>query len=981
MSQSNVHHYYSKPFQTFYRWLEENYKSSGNQGDAPFLPYDLLSDHLESNECEALKTLLGAFNQGRAVPISAKEVVSAYSKIFCILIWVGKIESLPVFMGCDDLNDQHLPFKFHDRPSQFPIDPTAPRFFEEFCQAQWRFCPPTFDANCNRRLEKEYVLPFTKKKQIAKGASATISTIEIYPLYNALPLLANATNGSATIFALKTYQGRDAEKSWSNEVQTFQKLRDVGSSPNVIGFYTAFKHGSTWHCILEYADRGSLEQYLRLNMPPKDKINIARLWKRVLGLIRGLKDLQNGHEVIYHQDVKPANILVLSDSDNSSPYASIFKIADLGTSHSKRIVATDQDHSDPDAQGTRTYGAPECYRSDSTLGQGNLRVTEAVDIFSLGCILSEVAVWMSGGYEYLMQYRQARRKAIDQIPDFHDGDCFHNGINMLPIVGEWHKEVQSRFNFSDDTFTPILIPLIEEMLLDAQHRGDAKTLCTKTHTIYTEALQDLCRRSPDQVIPDDILPRSLRAQSQRMDPPVRPFDNDQPLRSTNFTPPSIPTNSTVSNSESASNQLQHESLVQSQLTSISGSRRTLRGMHAFEPGPRLGRHSHVTSAPLEVQASIFENYDTGARRYSEQPLHQTRPRITRDGPQISSMIDPAPGSALFVRSSIPSFHNSGHEVITNGNAFGPNTMNHSYESEPYSPLTGAVTPPVRPSTCCPVVFPAIHASTHSPVNSRNQHSVVANMSRNEAMLWRDQKKSTSRWSRCPGPVLRDQWVLKFLEDRDSVIIIDDSESMRKHHWEDMIELLGIIAYMIKSFDKDGLDLYFAQSNAKHNEETSSKLVSIVEKRKREEDLGYTDMSVRLEQILGEYARKIQRQSSQNIVTRGLNVYIFTDAIWTPLCDIVPAIDKMVEGLVAHKLPEKQVGLQFISFGDDAECLKRLMLVDNYLVLKPKLPHDIVDTTPSTGNLYKMIRGAIDRNFDYASEEASSSATNSSYLPR
>lgn len=170
-----------------------------------------------------------------------------------------------------------------------------------------------------------------------------------------------------------------------------------------------------------------------------------------------------------------------------------------------------------------------------------------------------------------------------------------------------------------------------------------------------------------------------------------------------------------------------------------------------------------------------------------------------------------------------------------------------------------------------------------------------------------------------------------------MIIIDDSESMRKHHWEDMTELLGIMAYMIKSFDKDGIDLYFAQSNTKHNEDTSSKLVTIVEKRKHEEGLGYTDMSVRLEQILGEYASKIQRQSWQNIITRGLNLYIFTDAIWTPLCDIVPAIDKMVGKLVAFNLPEKQVGLQFISFGDDAECLKRLRLVDNYLVSKPKLP--------------------------------------------
>jgi hypothetical protein len=46
---------------------------------------------------------------------------------------------------------------------------------------------------------------------------------------------------------------------------------------------------------------------------------------------------------------------------------------------------------------------------------------------------------------------------------------------------------------------------------------------------------------------------------------------------------------------------------------------------------------------------------------------------------------------------------------------------------------------------------------------------------------------------------------------------------------------------------------------------------------------------------------------------------------------------MVGKLVALKLPEKQVGLQFISFGDDAECLNRLKLVDNYLVSKPKLP--------------------------------------------
>jgi hypothetical protein len=190
-------------------------------------------------------------------------------------------------------------------------------------------------------------------------------------------------------------------------------------------------------------------------------------------------------------------------------------------------------------------------------------------------------------------------------------------------------------------------------------------------------------------------------------------------------------------------------------------------VHAFESGSRLGRHGHVTSAPLEVPAAIFENYDTETRRYSEQPIHQTRPRITRHGPQISSMIDPASGSAVFVRPLIPSFHNSGRGVFTNGDTFGTKAMNHSYESEPYSPLTGAQTPPVRPSTCFPVAFPTIPASTHSLAGSRSQHSVVANMSRNEAMLWRELRKSASRRSR-DSIALRDQWVIKFLEDRDSV---------------------------------------------------------------------------------------------------------------------------------------------------------------------------------------------------------------------
>jgi hypothetical protein len=188
MSQSNLHNFYAtERSQTFLRWLHDNCESSGFPGDKSFLPHTVLFNHLDSNNGEVLNTLLGAFYEGQAVPISAKGVLGAYSRIFCILMLIGKLEFLPTFMSYDDLNDKHLPF--NHRPSQFPHDPASPAFFERFYDEQWRFCPPLIDANCSRIFEEHCVLPFTKRRQIAEGASGTISTIEIHPEYVDLPLL------------------------------------------------------------------------------------------------------------------------------------------------------------------------------------------------------------------------------------------------------------------------------------------------------------------------------------------------------------------------------------------------------------------------------------------------------------------------------------------------------------------------------------------------------------------------------------------------------------------------------------------------------------------------------------------------------------------------------------------------------------------------------------------------------------------------
>lgn len=85
----------------------------------------------------------------------------------------------------------------------------------------------------------------------------------------------------------------------------------------------------------------------------------------------------------------------------------------------------------------------------------------------------------------------------------------------------------------------------------------------------------------------------------------------------------------------------------------------------------------------------------------------------------------------------------------------------------------------------------------------------------------------------------------------------------------------------------------------------------------------------------------------------------------------------MEQMVTSGLKKGQVGIQFISFGDDEEGLRRLDELDEYnkelrmelyvfnrtfsytcVVSDSLCCSDIVDTVKSTGSIWKMLLGAI-----------------------
>lgn len=86
-----------------------------------------------------------------------------------------------------------------------------------------------------------------------------------------------------------------------------------------------------------------------------------------------------------------------------------------------------------------TYVAPECYAAENSPSPET--ITQAVDVWSLGCVYSEAVTWTTYGYPRLQQYRRENDLETRKIPGFTARACFHNEEHVLPAVKNVHATI------------------------------------------------------------------------------------------------------------------------------------------------------------------------------------------------------------------------------------------------------------------------------------------------------------------------------------------------------------------------------------------------------------------------------------------------------------------------------------------------------------------------------------------------------------
>ncbi|KAG2115496.1 hypothetical protein DEU56DRAFT_761685 [Suillus clintonianus] len=213
--------------------------------------------------------------------------------------------------------------------------------------------------------------------------------------------------------------------------------------------------------------------------------------------------------------------------------------------------------------------------------------------------------------------------------------------------------------------------------------------------------------------------------------------------------------------------------------------------------------------------------------------------------------------------------------------------------------------------------------------------------------------------------------LETLRQYDTIIIMDDSSSMRGSLWKEAKQALAELVEVASQYDANGVDIYFLNHYGSMTEVTDPKVVH--EKFANLKPNGATPIGHRLEAILGHYFRdldvaKRQEDAGDYLARKKIkpvNMVIITDG--QPTDDPESVIVSFAKRLDVDKWPLAQVGIQFVQIGNSKGATKFLVELDDNLNQKHKI-RDIVDTTPYMGEvnaemLIKVLLGGINRRVD------------------
>ena len=250
------------------------------------------------------------------------------------------------------------------------------------------------------------------------------------------------------------------------ELEVLSKL-SVLKHPNIVELLGAYTYQGKSNLIFPLARGGDLADLLDSDRPPAfqaDENILLGLWG-LCSALDAVHHLSSENEMLtrigYHCDLKPRNILI---------YDAKFVLTGFGLYEVKSV--SDQ------------YKAPECenfYLAEET--HEEQVSSRPGDIWSLGCVIMEVLVWMKSGAAGVEHFRSDRRSVLGEF----DVNTFHLGPNKeAPAVTKYLIDLLENARTKSER---LLVELIRQTLqLNPEARPQAKELERRMQFIVIDTI-------------------------------------------------------------------------------------------------------------------------------------------------------------------------------------------------------------------------------------------------------------------------------------------------------------------------------------------------------------------------------------------------------------------------------------------------------------------------------------------------------------
>ena len=175
------------------------------------------------------------------------------------------------------------------------------------------------------------------------------------------------------LFALKEIIIKNEMKDKIKDIQKEAEILSQFDCRNIVKYYDSQKINNKFYILMEYCEGQNLRDYIDENIKNNTLIEENILYKIILQICIGIKEIHNKH--IIHRDIKPENIFI-----NKRMEIKLGKLGDFGIS--KQF--------NPIKEYATTLNKPESieYMAPEILVKGIYN--KKSDMYSLGCIIYEL---------------------------------------------------------------------------------------------------------------------------------------------------------------------------------------------------------------------------------------------------------------------------------------------------------------------------------------------------------------------------------------------------------------------------------------------------------------------------------------------------------------------------------------------------------------------------------------------------------------